>query len=1316
MSTAQRVAPSVATNKTTTMMYKMLTYELFARQAGMPCRQVFVTQSPALAEKVKAYYDTLKQGSLDLDQEGEQQAIPDFTLDDMNVQMRKDNTEFPASWSKLSATCSRKILASGMNLNTHHPLLLFNEIIGVIRGSEAALATECGFLDRLSYLSIGATSQKIFAERREVVYDLFNRYLRFKPKGSWDSAERTHALMHALNKKYGSRPPGPPLDFVYVDEVQDNLLLDTAREQELNLHDTRSVKTNKSRVENGTQWTRLPAPNLFSSWNVGKKLPSAVLSLATPTLRYLSVLIKIQFMWVTFAPVIIVRDEAACKRLREKMDPRHASMVMTIYSSKGQEFNDVLLYDFFADSQASSDDWGALFDACSSNRGVNLEMFERRHAILQIELKSFYVGLTRARERVWVWDSSDRGYAFQCLMKQEKLVEVAQPDECPPPMGVLSTKRQWALRGKECFQREDYLNASLAFGRADLPWWKAVADGFEQRRIAESTPVRDPSRLRSLKSAGDQISSCANHASTANDRAKLLEISADCYLAANAHKLAAEQLEKLQRYEEAAWNYRLAGSFRKAISVVQEHHKEIDPKLVGDIKDVAAVVFSREGETEMAKSLFETPEAHVEFLEENGFCEQRVAVLVDLARHDAAAEALLQQGRRSEAVTCFLESHNKNAQDRAIECLIDGLFQQVTFAMDLRDRSNEFSKLVELTSRVQGTALQSLEIDAVKAIRSRDLPQLRQYGEQYAEAHPHISLLCLDTYLASTSKQPFGQDARKIGNVIDTLRTYVLYGRLIRTVAQFPDLVCRNSLQKIFGLSTESSSTSKDSTSAPTGIIVLPHSFIHPQSANELTSGRGVKTDLGILLPFDTASQQLVSAAKIWFEDLYRVMGRKGSYFLTNAIGCAMFSSAFDYSNAIHYIPRAGWANARSKSDYHLHMEKSLTWFLRNAQNRHYYGVTFIQRAVANKFRMDISTLISFAEEVIGHLIYNAFRLLSANEERETILPKSWVGTVTLYQSNVLMRVPHHVSFTEARTWDEAMRALTGFAEQASSDPLLRIARKVKPGQNNWASGLRILQWTSDKDLLLDLNFLGSGLARSSLKNQTPHITDSSLQSAGRGLNMPIERSSMKEIGDLLPVQPTHEEAHAAEKIFQCYRRYRRRLGGGLGGPLWEAYNDRANLLAHTPVSRLYKIHLRASMPQVLAYVRHIISRTESVHHEINKRVSSVPYEQLDEVRAQAKVVRQVIRDAKAVAARIGPDSSFHDMTSLAFLKGEVKQIVALREKAMEFCPSLGKTDTNYQEGVDFLVPPNSEPKSKSGKLPLLNTDDVFYWPNGELA
>lgn len=65
----------------------------------------------------------------------------------------------------------------------------------------------------------------------------------------------------------------------------------------------------------------------------------------------------------------------------------------------------VLLYDFFTDSTATATDWRAILHSQHEDRIFD----ERKHSILQSELKSFYVGLTRARERVWIWDRSRKG-------------------------------------------------------------------------------------------------------------------------------------------------------------------------------------------------------------------------------------------------------------------------------------------------------------------------------------------------------------------------------------------------------------------------------------------------------------------------------------------------------------------------------------------------------------------------------------------------------------------------------------------------------------------------------------------------------------------------------------------------------------------------------------------------------------------------------------------------------------------------------------------------------------------------------------------
>jgi ATP-dependent exoDNAse (exonuclease V) beta subunit len=86
--------------------------------------------------------------------------------------------------------------------------------------------------------------------------------------------------------------------------------------------------------------------------------------------------------------------------------------VRTLYEAKGLEFSDVLLYDFFKDSPTSTADWRVILNRVEpmDRSGVAAPRFdELRHTSVCSELKFLYVGLTRARNQLWIWDSSDRG-------------------------------------------------------------------------------------------------------------------------------------------------------------------------------------------------------------------------------------------------------------------------------------------------------------------------------------------------------------------------------------------------------------------------------------------------------------------------------------------------------------------------------------------------------------------------------------------------------------------------------------------------------------------------------------------------------------------------------------------------------------------------------------------------------------------------------------------------------------------------------------------------------------------------------------------
>ena len=88
------------------------------------------------------------------------------------------------------------------------------------------------------------------------------------------------------------------------------------------------------------------------------------------------------------------------------------NVARTLYEAKGLEFSDVLLYDFFKDSPTLTADWRVILNRVEliDRNGIAAPRFdELRHTSVCSELKFLYVGLTRARNQLWIWDSSDRG-------------------------------------------------------------------------------------------------------------------------------------------------------------------------------------------------------------------------------------------------------------------------------------------------------------------------------------------------------------------------------------------------------------------------------------------------------------------------------------------------------------------------------------------------------------------------------------------------------------------------------------------------------------------------------------------------------------------------------------------------------------------------------------------------------------------------------------------------------------------------------------------------------------------------------------------
>ncbi|KAF9230068.1 hypothetical protein BU15DRAFT_84088, partial [Melanogaster broomeanus] len=280
------------TGKTTTMLFKMLgiqrAWEMQTSGTTMPKpRQVFVTKSRMLALKVEEYFtkllESLALAGYSLEQlkqmkdrkmiQAEGLIDPDDVPEDkIGIPMRYSALEanhFPlfVTFDKLARMIAADVLseddleaqrAAKLFIETDDPegqkslvtyktfsrlywphfpqpltkglesWLVYSEFMGVIKGSESSLSCPGGFLDEETYCSLSSRSNPTFATHRKTIYALFEAYCKLKRHHrQHDVADRTHAILKTLLQ--GTSLKGQQIDYLYVDEAQDNLLIDALR-------------------------------------------------------------------------------------------------------------------------------------------------------------------------------------------------------------------------------------------------------------------------------------------------------------------------------------------------------------------------------------------------------------------------------------------------------------------------------------------------------------------------------------------------------------------------------------------------------------------------------------------------------------------------------------------------------------------------------------------------------------------------------------------------------------------------------------------------------------------------------------------------------------------------------------------------------------------------------------------------------------------------------------------------------------------------------------------------------------------------------
>ena len=390
-------------------------------------------------------------------------------------------------------------------------LTLWTEIVAYIKGSAESHRHPGWYLPKLIYCSLGKKTSFLHQEDRARVWDLFIEYERWKVNlGAYDFQDVVNYQLFFI-QLHGYF--GVPIHYMMIDEVQDLthatlLLLGKITEQSLFFSgDTAQT------IAKGVGFRFCDLRSLFyrdSGLNMDEpsvcqltinfRSHGRILDLANSVVSLLEALFprtidkmakekshvdgpkpmilqsqsEEELFILLFGAnkyqagatnpiefgcdqVIIVRNQEEKERLPSVLK---GALCLTVYESKGLEFDDVVLYNFFTHSEVPENQWRILEQLLISEEkseevvrnfdGLevmplkvkleNVHFEDVKYSSLCTELKMLYVAITRPRKRLIMFDTQVelRQYVLQYWLKLN-VVDLLQVQSSSTSTDILNT-------------------------------------------------------------------------------------------------------------------------------------------------------------------------------------------------------------------------------------------------------------------------------------------------------------------------------------------------------------------------------------------------------------------------------------------------------------------------------------------------------------------------------------------------------------------------------------------------------------------------------------------------------------------------------------------------------------------------------------------------------------------------------------------------------------------------------------------------------------------------------------------------------------
>ncbi|XP_051466329.1 TPR and ankyrin repeat-containing protein 1 isoform X1 [Apus apus] len=649
--------------------------------------------------------------------------------------------------------------------SSYNPALVWKEIKSFLKGSFEALNCSGGKLTEEQYKKLGRKRSPNFTEDRSEIYHLFCLYQQIRSqRGYFDEEDLLYNLSQRLSKL--KELPWSIHEF-YGDEIQDftqaelALLMkcindpnamfltgDTAQSimkgVAFRFSDLRSLFHYASKNSMNKK-QRVRKPKRIYQLYQNYRSHSGILSLASgvvdllqhyfpesfdrlpkdrglfdgpkPTvlescsISDLAILLrgnrrKTQPIEFGAHQVVLVANETSKEKLPEELS---LALVLTIYEAKGLEFDDVLLYNFFTDSEASKE-WKIissytpdsdvqvgsklliempLEDATGMQKRApfNVEMYK----MLNGELKQLYTAITRARVNLWIFDedSDKRAPAFTYFIKRG-LVEVVKADEKKDlddsMFAKTSTPEEWIAQG-------DYYAKHQFWEVAAKCYQKGGASDKSKLALAHDAVLKVHSKKSSPREKQTEYLTLAKTYLECGEP----KLSLKCLFQSKEFRLCAELCKKLGKMKDAAVYYQKSQCYKEAC----ECYEEIDEF------DLAVKMYCQE---QLYEEAAKAVERYEEMLNAKGQMVSELSCTANQLYLEAAAKYLSMN--RTEEMMRVLSK--LDIEDQLEFLKSRGCLHQTADLLKREGREEEAAKLM----KQHGFALEAANLTAVKEFRA----------------------------------------------------------------------------------------------------------------------------------------------------------------------------------------------------------------------------------------------------------------------------------------------------------------------------------------------------------------------------------------------------------------------------------------------------------------------------------------------------------------------------------------------------------------------------------------------------------------------